>query len=137
MGSILKAQTTPGALPPVRPRLAPQLRPFWSIFGRGEGGCSRGLIVQNQAISLLRVTKVSTVTGMGGSGSRNAELSWLWDLRLVITSQKCQQSEVSGGGFWPDRGMTLLSNTRFLRPTFRSPKKPNPRDPSIQITHLH
>ena len=41
----------------------------------------------------LRVSKVSTVTGIGGSWSRNADLSSLLDLRWVFASQKCQQSQ--------------------------------------------
>ena len=45
----------------------------------------------------LRISKVSTVTGIGGSWSRNAEFSSLLDLRLVFASQECQQSQGSGG----------------------------------------
>ena len=47
----------------------------------------------------LRVSKVSTVTGIGGgSSSRNAEPSSLLDLSCIFASQKCQRSQGSGGG---------------------------------------
>ena len=45
----------------------------------------------------LRVSKVSTVTGMERVLVCNAELSSLLDLRLVLALQKRQQSQGSGG----------------------------------------
>ena len=44
------------------------------------------------------ISKVPTVTGIGGSWSRNAELSSLLDLRLVVAYQECLQSQGSRGG---------------------------------------
>ena len=43
----------------------------------------------------LRVSKVSTVTGLGASWSRNADLSSLLESSRVFVSQKCQQSQGS------------------------------------------
>ena len=45
----------------------------------------------------LRVSNVSTVTGIAGSWSRNADLLSFLDLRLVFAFQKCQQSRGPGG----------------------------------------
>ena len=45
----------------------------------------------------LRISEVPTVTGIRGCWSRDAELSSLLDLRLIFESQKCQQSQGSGG----------------------------------------
>ena len=47
-------------------------------------------------VSGLRVSKVSTVTGIGGSWSRNADLSSFLDLSCVFASQKCRRSQGSG-----------------------------------------
>ena len=47
-------------------------------------------------LNCRRVSTVTTVTGIGGSWSRKAELSSLLDLPLVLTSQKCQPSHGSG-----------------------------------------
>ena len=41
------------------------------------------------------ISKVATVTGIGGSWSRNAELSSLLDSSRLFASQKCQQSQGS------------------------------------------
>ena len=47
----------------------------------------------------LRVSKVSTVTGIGGSWLRSPELSSLLDSSCVFASQQCQQSQGSGGSW--------------------------------------
>ena len=58
----------------------------------------RRTVVTFGLVSRLRVSKVSTVTGIRGSWSRNAELSSLLDSSRVFASQKRQQSQGSGGG---------------------------------------
>ena len=62
---------------------------------RDRGAWSRNAVTFGLAFG-LRVSKVSTVTGIGGSWSRSAEMSLL-DLRLIFTSQECEQSQGSGG----------------------------------------
>ena len=59
----------------------------------------RRTVVTFGLVSGLRISKVSTVTGIGGSWSRNAELSSLLDSSPVFASQKCQQSLGSGGSW--------------------------------------
>ena len=58
----------------------------------------RRTVVTFGLVSRLRISQVSTVTGIGGSWSRNAELSSLLDSSCVFASQKCQ-SQGSGGSF--------------------------------------
>ena len=57
----------------------------------------RRTVVKFGLVSRLRVSKVSTVTGIGGSWSRNAELSSCLDSSRLFASQKCQPSQGSGG----------------------------------------
>ena len=68
--------------------------------GRGVVVAKRRTVVTFGLVLHLRVSKVSTVTGIGGvvvSWSRNAELSSLLDSSCIFASQKCQQSQGSGG----------------------------------------
>ena len=68
----------------------------------------RRTVVTFGLVSGLRVSKVSTVTGIGGeSWSRNVELSSLLDSSRVFASQKCQQSQGSGGSW--SRNLELSS----------------------------
>ena len=60
-----------------------------------------------------RVSKVSTLTGIGGIGgswSRNAKLSSLLDLRLVFASQKCQRSQGWEGSWSRNAKLSSLLN---------------------------
>ena len=60
--------------------------------------CKKGFLVAKRTVVVnfgLCVSKVSTVTGMGASWSRNAQLPSPLDVRLVLVSQKCQQSQGS------------------------------------------
>ena len=57
----------------------------------------RRTVVTFGRVLRLRVSKVLTVTGIAGSWSRHAELSSLLDSSRVFASQKCQQSQGSGG----------------------------------------
>ena len=69
-----------------------------TVTGIGGVGVAKARNVVTFGLgSRLRVSKVSTVTGIGGSGSRNPELSSLLDSSRVFASQKCQQSQGSGG----------------------------------------
>ena len=66
---------------------------FKSVSSHRDGGvvvAKRRAVVAFRLALGLRVSKVSTLTGMGGFWSRNAELSSLWDLPLACASQKCQ-----------------------------------------------
>ena len=67
---------------------------------QGSGGvlvAKRRTVVTFGLVLRLRVSKLSTVTGIGGSSSRNAELSSLLESSPVFVSQKCQHSQGSGG----------------------------------------
>ena len=68
----------------------------------GIGGvvvAKRRTVVTFGLASGLRVSKVSTVTGIGGVVVAKPELSSLLDSSRVVASQKCQQSQGSGGRF--------------------------------------
>ena len=84
-------------------------RHFWTRFAssrlksvnrhrdRGVVVAKRRTVVTFGLVLRLRVSKVSTVTGIGGSWSRNPKQSSLLDSSWVFASQQCQQSQESGG----------------------------------------
>ena len=70
---------------------------FKSVNSHGVLVVKRRTVVTFGLAPGSRVSKCQQSRGSGGSWSQNAELSSLWDLRLVLASQNCQQSQGSGG----------------------------------------
>ena len=66
-------------------------------------------------VSGRRVSKVSTVTGIRRGWSRNPELSSLLDSSRVVASQKCQQSQGSGGVVAKPRTVVTFGLVSCLR----------------------
>ena len=83
--------------------------------GREKQNCRREIGL----VSGLRVLKMSAVTGIGGSWSRNAELSSLLDSSRVFASQKWQQSQGSGGSWSRNAELSSLLDSS---PVFASQK---------------
>ena len=116
-----------------RGRQTQNCRHFWTRLGssrlksvnfRDRGGvvvAKPKTVVTFGLVSGLRVSKAS-ISGIGGSWLRNAELSSLLDSPRVFASQKCQQSQGSGGRgcetqncrhFWTCLGSSRLKSVNF------------------------
>ena len=120
-----KCQQTQGS--GVRGRETQICRHFWTRLGssrlksvnrhrdRGFVVAKRRSVVTFGLVSGLRVSKVSTDTGIGGSWSRNADLSSLLDSSRVFASQKCQQAQGSGGSWSRNADLSsLLDSSRVF-----------------------
>ena len=68
--------------------------------GESKIVAKRRTVVTFGLVSSLRISKVSTVTGIGGSWSRNSELSSLLDSSRLFEFQKCRQSQGLGRSYF-------------------------------------
>ena len=82
--------------------------------GSGVLVAKRRTVVTFARALRLCVSKVSAFSGIGGSWSRNAELSSLLDVRWVVASQKCQHSRGSGGSWSRNAELSSLLDVRWV-----------------------
>ena len=81
---------------------------------RGGGGRETSTVVTFGLVLRLRVSKVSTVTGIGGVVVAKPRLSSLLDSSCVFASQKCQQSQGSGVVVAKPRLSSPLDSSRLF-----------------------